>query len=161
MTHNPSETPTILLPLVLLAFAAFWCFVVALCSWLTGWASLARRFRAQSEPYGDVRTAGPWLLTIYMRFWTHYSGVVKMTAAADALYLRIMFMFRPGHPPLRIPWSEIAFSRTRYFFCRYVVLTLGKEEKVPLRISERAARKLGLNERMVAAIRPEQPVPIQ
>ena len=161
MTYNSAGPPVALLPLVLAGFVVFWCIVVALVSWLTGWAILARRFRAQSEPNGDVRTAGPWLLTIYMRFWTHYGGIVKMTAASDALYLRIMFLFRPGHPPLRIPWSEIGFSRTRYLLCPFVALTLGNEEKIPLRISERAARKLGLNERMVPVTGPEQPAPIQ
>jgi hypothetical protein len=140
---------------------AFWSLMGLFASWLTGWAALARRFRSQSEPYGDVRTVGPWLLAVYMRYWMHYSGIVKMTAAADALYLSIMFLFRAGHPPLRIPWSEIKFTRTKYFFCRYVVLTLGNEEKIPLRISERAARKLGLIERMAVAAGPAQPPPLQ
>ncbi|HEV2215051.1 MAG TPA: hypothetical protein VGR64_07155, partial [Terracidiphilus sp.] len=52
--------------------------------------------------------------------------------------------FRPGHPPLRIPWNEIQFSRTQRFFRDYVVLTLGASEQIPLRISTGLAGRLGL-----------------
>ena len=52
--------------------------------------------------------------------------------------------FRIGHPPLRIPWDEICFSRTRFFMRTYIVLTLGNEERIPMRISQRLARNLGI-----------------
>jgi hypothetical protein len=150
MTHSSTGLQLGIFLLALVVFATFWCLLTVLISRLTGWAVLARRFRSQSEPYGDARTVGPWLLTIYMRYWTHYSSIVKITAANDALYLSInMIGFRAGHPPLSIPWSEIAFSsQTWIFFRRYVVMILGKQEKIPLRISERTARKLGILERV-------------
>jgi hypothetical protein len=74
--------------------------------------------------------------------------VIRLTAAEDALYLSVLLIFRIGHPPLRIPWKEITFSRTRRFWFRYVVLTLGEQERIPVRIPERMARKLGILERM-------------
>jgi hypothetical protein len=60
----------------------------------------------------------------------------------------VIFFLRIGHPPLRIPWNEIQFSRTKYFWRRYVVLTLGDEEKIPMRISQRMAAKLGILDRV-------------
>jgi hypothetical protein len=71
-----------------------------------------------------------------------------MTAANDALYLSVFFLLRVGHPPLRIPWSEIKITRTKYFWQKFIVLTLGNEERIPMRISERMANKLGLLERL-------------
>jgi hypothetical protein len=71
-----------------------------------------------------------------------------MRAAEDGLYLSVIFFLRIGHPPLRIPWNEIQFSRTKYFWRRYVVLTLGDEEKIPMRISQRMAAKLGILDRV-------------
>jgi hypothetical protein len=76
-----------------------------------------------------------------------------MTAADDALYLSVLFPFRLGHPPLCIPWKEIKLSRTKRFFRTHVivtevVLTLGNQEKIPMRISERMAKKLGILERI-------------
>ena len=84
---------------------------------------------------------------VRMNRW-RYRGVLRITAAADALYLSVATTMRIGHPPLSIPWNEIAFSRTSFLFTRFVVLTLGREERIPLRIPESAARKLGILERM-------------
>jgi len=79
-----------------------------------------------------------------MRFWSHYGSVIQVFAAQDALYALVFFLFRIGHPPLRIPWDEIRFGRTKFFFWPYIVLTLGNEEKIPMRISLRMARNLGI-----------------
>jgi len=117
---------------------------------MSGWLKLARHYRKQSDPYGDTMTAGPFPYVVYMRFWGHYSSVIRLTAAADALYASMLFLFRPGHPPLRIPWNEIKIGKTRFLWRRYVVLTLGGAEKIPMRISERMARNLGILDRCSA-----------
>jgi hypothetical protein len=131
-----------------LIFIAFWCAISFLISLMTGWFSLSRRFKRQSEPYGDTKSAGPFFYTIYMRWWGHYSTVIRLTAASDALYASVLFPFRIGHPPLRIPWNEIQIGRAKFFFRSYVVLTLGNQEKIPMRISLRMARKLGILDRV-------------
>jgi hypothetical protein len=124
-------------------FPLLWCASSFWVSWVSGWHSLARRFKYQAEPYGDINSTGRFA-SAYMRYWSHYGGMVLLTPASDALYISIMFLFRFGHPPLRIPWSEIQFDRTRFFFFPYIVLTLGSEEQIPLRISQRMARNLGI-----------------
>jgi hypothetical protein len=137
------------LPVLLLATgAAFICFICFLISFISGWFKLSQRFRAQSEPYGEIRRVGPFFYTVYMRYWGHYSSIVRMIAAGDALYLSVILPFRLFHPALRIPWNEVAFGRTKFFWRRYVVLTLGEQERIPMRISERMARKLGILERI-------------
>jgi len=133
--------------IIVIIFIAFWCAIGYLVSFLTGWLALARRFKKQSEPYGEIRSAGPFFYTVYMRFWGHYSSVIRLTAASDALYASVLFLFRIGHPPLRIPWDEIRFGRTKFFFRTYIVLTLGNAEKIPMRISLRMARNLGILDR--------------
>ncbi|MGA3032832.1 MAG: hypothetical protein ABSD70_06090 [Terracidiphilus sp.] len=132
---------------VIIFVIALWCAVCFFISFLTGWFALSRRFRKQSEPYGDVRSAGPFLYTVYMRFWSHYSSVIRLVAAEDALYASVLPPFRIGHPPLRIPWDEIQFSRTKYLWLNLIQLTLGNEEKIPMRISLRMARNLGVLDR--------------
>jgi hypothetical protein len=128
----------------------FVCSVSFLISFLTGWFALTRRFKKQSEPYGEVRSAGPFFYTVYMRGWSHYSSVIRLMAASDALYMSILLPFRIGHPPLRIPWDEIQFASTKFFFRSYIVLTLGNQEKIPMRISLRMARNLGILDRCPA-----------
>jgi hypothetical protein len=129
-------------------FVAFWCFVCFLISFVTGWHALAARFTKQSEPYGELRSVGPFFYTVYMRLWSHYGSVVRAKAASDALYFSVLLPFRVGHPPLRIPWDEIKIGRVRRFFMTYVQLTLGNQEKIPMRISKRMARNLGILDRV-------------
>jgi hypothetical protein len=133
---------------ILCILSVMWIFAVLLSSSCSGWHKLAKRFRKQSEPLGETRKAGPFFFGAYGRFWTDYSSVIQMTAADDALYLSVLFLFRIGHPPLRIPWKEIKIGRTRFMWRPYVVLTLGDQQRIPLRISERIAAKLGILERL-------------
>ena len=116
---------------------------------VSGWRALAARFRCDAPPYGEVKTAGPLFYSVYARYWCGYGGVIRFTAAGDALYLSVLFLFRAGHPPLRVPWDEIRFAQTSYLWRRHVVLTLGNEEHIPMRISQRMARKLGIADRML------------
>ena len=129
-------------------FAILWSAVSFLIASLSGWRALAKRFQAQTDPYGEMKSAGPFFYTVYVRFWGHYSSCIRMVATSDALFLSVFFLFRIGHPPLRIPWSEIQFSNTTFFLRPYVVVTLGSEEQIPIRIPLRMARNLGILDRV-------------
>ena len=144
MQSNAATLPLPSLPLFLALFVVVWIFTCQVIGWASGWHALSQRFTRQSEPYGDTRSAGPFFYGVYTRFKIHYSSVIRMTASDNALYLSVLFLFRPGHPPLCIPWQEIELGRTRFFWGRYVELTLGKEERIPMYISERMAAKLGI-----------------
>jgi hypothetical protein len=130
-------------------FAAIWCLSSYAVSWFSGWHALISSFRATSEPYGDVLTAGPFFYTVYFRWWCHYGSAIRMTAADDALYLSVIFLIRIGHPTLRIPWDEIKFSRDSWLFMKSCVrVTIGREEQIPMYISDRMARNLGILNRL-------------
>jgi hypothetical protein len=137
--------PYVVLSLVVLG-AAWWALICYSCSALTGWRKLSRRFASDQEPVAPSRSAGPWFYSVYMRCWSHYSCIVRITVTQDALYLSVILPFRPAHPPLRIPWTEIKLGTAKFFWRSYVALTLGQQEKIPLRITEAMARKLGLLE---------------
>ncbi|KAA6460094.1 hypothetical protein DYQ86_13655 [Acidobacteria bacterium AB60] len=130
-------------------FALLWCFASIWVSWLGGWILLARRFRKETEPCGDLRIAGPWFHTVTLRFLTRYNSVVRVVAANDALYLSVLALFRIGHPPLRIPWDEVSAQRIQGVFRRYVELRLGRQEQIPMRISEGMASQLQIQDRLL------------
>jgi len=148
MQSGPDQLPPHFLLIIPTLAVAFFCFVSYLSSVISGWHKLSQRFFTQAEPYGGTRSAGPFPYAVYTRYWTHYSCIIRMTAANDALYLSVFFLLRVGHPPLRIPWSEIKIARTKYFWQKFIVLTLGNEERIPMRITERMASKLGILERL-------------
>jgi hypothetical protein len=146
LVNTPYAYPVIVIVIVL-------CLGSFLTSFWSGWFALSKRFKKLSEPYGETHSAGPFFYTVYTRFWSHYGYVIRMIAADDALYLSVLFPFRLGHPPLCIPWNEITLSQTKRFLrphvaITYVVLTLGNQEKIPMRISEGMARKLGILDRL-------------
>ena len=144
MHANLDPLPISLYILLPLFFVAVWTLALIFVSAVSGWSALANHFRSNLEPIGETRSAGGFFSSVYFRYWGHYSGVVRLTSATDGLYLSALFPFRPGHPPLRIPWNEIQFSHTRRFFRNYVVLLLGTAEQIPLRIPQRMADRLGL-----------------
>jgi hypothetical protein len=127
---------------------AFMGLIGSLIGILSGWHLLSRRFRAEAEPYGETHSAGPFFYHVQMRYRVNYGSLIHITAANDALYLSALFPFHIGHPPLCIPWKEVQLRRTRFSWRRYVVLTLGVQERIPMRISERMARKLGILDRV-------------
>jgi hypothetical protein len=143
-------------PLLFIAFfAALWALICVVISFLGGWHALSRRFGAQSEAYGENRSAGPFFYGVQMRFRVGYNSVIRMTAAADALHLSVLFPFRIGHPPLCIPWTEITMHKATFLWMPFVVLTLGKQERIPMRISGRMAGKLGILEKLPDEVLPE------
>jgi hypothetical protein len=151
MISDPSQLPPNIVVIMAAVSLAVFCFVSFLSSVLSGWHTLSKRFRAESEPYGVTKSAGPFPYTVYTRYWSHYSFIIRMTAAEDALYLSVLFFLRIGHPPLRIPWNEIQLSKTTCFRQPLILLTLGEQERIPMRISERMAGKLGILERIPAS----------
>jgi hypothetical protein len=140
---NPTYAAVIALFAVLL-----WCGVCILMSAVGGWLSLVRRFRKMSKPFEPAMTAGPFFYAVFTRMWCLYCCVIRITAAGDGIYLSVLFPFRFGHPPLRVPWSEVRLERSASLLGSRIVLTLGGNEQVPMSISERMADNLGILERI-------------
>ena len=98
----------VLIPLAFaVVFPAFWCGVV----WLigrVGWARLARHYET------DAPRIGPTFRWESGRVGASaYSGVLTVSVEPDGLRLAVMPLFRPGHPPVLIPWEEIRAIRPR------------------------------------------------
>jgi hypothetical protein len=144
--ESQNSLPLYFILLIPAFFVTIWCLSCWAIARVSGWSLLSKRFTAISEPYGDTKSAGPYFYTVYTRFLCHYSSVIRLVAAQDGLYLSVSFLFRFAHPRLCVPWREIELSQTKLFWRRYIVLTLGAEERIPLRVPERMARKLGLLE---------------
>ena len=75
---------------------AWICLIFFLVRSISGWHKLSKRFRAQSEPYGGIKSAGPFFYSVYMRYWSHYGSAIRITAADGALYLSVFFLLRVG-----------------------------------------------------------------
>jgi hypothetical protein len=47
---------------------------------------------------------------------SNYNGVITLAADREALHLDVHFLFKAGHPRLRIPWADISDEGVQGFF---------------------------------------------
>lgn len=136
MTGDPSAWNIAPWTWGLLACAGWIAFSLGIS--LLGWSQAAaayaceghfpeRRFRFQSA--GFRRGAG-------------YDRGVTFGVDEDALYVRTSLAIRIGHPPLRIPWTDITPRPVRAGLVDRVDLELAAAPRAALRITPRLAREL-------------------
>jgi hypothetical protein len=88
------------LPLLLL----FWAGVSFLISRISGWSLLARHYR-MADSFDGKR----WRFqTCQMRWMTSYRNTLIIGGDRRGLHLSVLFLFRPGHPSLFVPWGDIS-----------------------------------------------------
>lgn len=99
-------------------FVAFWTILVTVISRL-GWGKLADRFAAVTKP-SDGKTYWGQSARIGI---SNYNGCVNVRVCVRGLYLTVFPVFRPGHPPVLIPWHAIrnVTEKGRLGFTSYVL----------------------------------------
>jgi hypothetical protein len=114
-------------------FVAFWVFVCFIIGLVSGWRLLSKRF---SCPKGLFHGQTWSFRRARMRLLANYGNCLNFGADESGLYMSIFPIFRVGHPPLLIPWSEITVvpGETGLVF-KQRNLRLGRQEAVSLRIS--------------------------
>jgi hypothetical protein len=69
-----------------------------------------------------------------MRRLTGYRHVLNVGSDRIGVYLGVLFLFRVGHPPLFIPWTDIIVEQPKtWFFFRVQTMRLGPNE-IPLKL---------------------------
>lgn len=118
----------------ILAFALFWMAIVWLIAQLGGWSKLADVYPSRI-PFNE----SCWSLQSGRFRWSsNYSGILRVCADSQALHLSVFVLFRPGNPPLSIPWEDIT-AKPRALG---VELRFYRAEGVPLLISRQLAGRL-------------------
>jgi len=119
-------------------FPTMWLTIGFLIARIGGWGLLAEKYRTDREFPRRKR----WMQSAQMRFGTNYNSVLTLASDSEGIYMRVMSLFRMGHPPLFIPWAEIQVDEPRrWLLWKRVALQLGTEA-VPLRLYERTAKFL-------------------
>jgi hypothetical protein len=87
---------------VAIVIPLFWCFVIWLLSFMSGWHELAQKYRAQQPATGKV-----WLSQYGFVNGGRYGNVLNITTNEAGLFLETMALFSINHPRLFIPWSDL------------------------------------------------------
>ena len=117
----------------LLAFVALWLAVMVLISYTSGWAILARYYRAvrpYAGRYERVRSSqmGP------LGMFGGARNALNLGVDPQGLHLRMFILFRVNCRDLFFPWSDITVSRGKSFFMEYVEFHFRLAPRIPLRI---------------------------
>ncbi|MFZ0308816.1 MAG: hypothetical protein WCC89_20005 [Candidatus Sulfotelmatobacter sp.] len=132
------QHPSVFAVIFPIYFLSLWLLVGATISFIGGWFSLAKVYRSQA-----AFTGAKWRMqSAQMRWLAGYNHVLTIGASPQGLYLASMFLFRFMHPPLLVPWSEIKVQRRKGWVFECVIVTMGHELAIPLRIRETLAAKL-------------------
>jgi hypothetical protein len=128
MPHSPPPAiPAILFPFF---FVGMWCAVSLILSTIGGWRRLAKSYPVRGQPSGrrfsmQGGTVGQ----------VNYSACLTIYTSSQGLYLSILFPFRPGHPPLFIPWDAVHNAKARRFlWAESVVFDVGSPWIATLRL---------------------------
>ncbi|MCR9142432.1 MAG: hypothetical protein NXI24_09290 [bacterium] len=146
MNENPD--PTVILPWIFvlfpLAFGLLWASVLTLTSRLGGWHRLAQSYPDEHVPekYSEFMSSG-------RMGWMNYNGVLKMHAGPRGLHIAVILPFRPGHPPICIPWHALKVFEDSSMWIRLARLEIQHQgrEIAKLLIREAAAERLRLKDR--------------
>ena len=128
----------VLIPLVFaVVFPAFWSAIV----WLVGqfgWARLARHYATDAP-----RTGRTFRMETGQIGGANYSSSLTVSVEPDGLRLAVMPLFRPGHPPVLIPWEEIGSIRPKRFLwhTNYEIET-APPDPIKVRLSKRVVEAI-------------------
>lgn len=128
-----------------LFFLAFWLLLNFIVSRLTGWARIAAHYQnAGSFPVQVWR-----FQTVTTRWGMGYKGCTTVGADPRGVYFSFSFLFRFGHPPIFVPWSDITISEKQITRSKMLELRFRKTENLPVRIfpdlGDRLAAAAGSN----------------
>ena len=103
----------------------------------SGWAHLAERYQCHALFEGtryrfeSIHWSGMNL------FGMNYGGIVTFGTNSNGLYICLFFIFRPFHPPLLIPWSDIRRRQYKKFLRNAYELTFPSMPKITMQVSKR------------------------
>lgn len=84
------------------------------------------RFRFRSGRFGPV----------------DYNSSLVFEAGPRGLSFAVFFLFRPGHAPFAVPWSDLRFTSTKRWFMRAVEVSFARVPGVSLTLSRGLAERL-------------------
>lgn len=129
-------SPIIPIVLFIVIFPLFWCGVVYLIANVGGWSQLAKHYR-----YDGTFQGQQWSLQSARFGLSSYSGVLTVGANWEGLYLRTMFLFRCGHPPLFVPWYDLSVKQAGTVF-KSVDFRFQRVPSVRVNLSQKLSERL-------------------
>lgn len=116
-----------------LFFVAMWLGVTFLLSYITGWAFLAKHYRA-AQPYAGRFERLPQSQMGRFGIFGGARNAVYIGIEPAGLHLRMFILFRINCRDLFIPWRDISVRRGKALFRDYIEFRFAREPALGLRV---------------------------
>ena len=132
------------LMLVPVFLAAVLTAAMELSARIGGWNRLSLEYRLHDkfEGFRKPFVSGEMLGGPFFGLPCNYGGCLILGSNADGLYVSVILLFRPGHPPLFIPWRDITASAKKGWFSTKVTFHFDRLPPIRLRVAKRLAEEL-------------------
>ena len=119
-------------------FVPMWVLVCLLVARIGGWSLLAEIYRS-SEPFEGSK----WRFqSAQMRWWMNYNNCLTVGTNSRGLYLATFLLFRPGHPPLFVPWTDVSVNRRPGILFTYWDFRFRRAPDLSFRINDRLKERI-------------------
>ncbi len=118
-------------------FIGMWVVVSFLLAVIGGWSRLAEYYQSQTDFSGKK-----WHFQSGRLGLVNYSGSLTLGSNYYGLYLAVFPLFRVGHPPLLIPWSDVTIAEHRGWLFSYREFAFTRVPTVKLRVLRSLGDKL-------------------
>ena len=119
-------------------FPIIWIAICILLSRISGWHKLAQKYLRI-----DCVSGEKWRFrSAKLRYSVGYNGCVNFVANREGLGISIFFIFRVGHPPLFIQWTDIALSKETKLFRNLIRFTVGRDFPIPILVHKSLGHKI-------------------
>jgi hypothetical protein len=132
-------------------FCVFWCMISALTARMGGWNALAKRYGVSIIPAGTVYR---WQ-SMKIGAMASYNGAMNVSVSPRGLCLFPVLVFRFGHKPLLIPWSDVRIETEESAFGAMAALHIGHPEMTVIHLSSSLCTKSGIDRYARKAPTPE------
>jgi hypothetical protein len=131
---NGTETGLIVLFILIvfpIFFTTLWVGITLLMSFIGGWGKVGKVYAATgAPPEGRVLRHVTGMFGV-----TRYKHVLTIITTDTGLYIENRKVFRPGHPPLFIPFTAIFQARKQtLFFWEFVAFAIGDPPLAAVRL---------------------------
>jgi hypothetical protein len=119
-------------------FVIIWVIVGKVISIASGWKALAEKYPVRT-PFSGERHK---FQSARMRRGMNFNNCLTIGANHMGLYLSVFVLFRIGHEPIFIPWSEISASVEKGRFANYIKLSFLRSPENWIKISQKLYQRL-------------------
>ncbi len=100
---------------ILLFFPLFWIGICQIIGSMGGWTRLAGEFPDDDRLHSTKPIRREWFQSGSFGLM-NYNSVLQIGVYEEGVRLAVLGLFRAGHPPLFLPWSELKEPRVRRVF---------------------------------------------